>query len=88
MYLYEVPLNDYPIKSKYDTNMDWLKDQTSLIDFFGKISADPAVLEPQRQQVDGLIKESLWSIIQIIRKSSNYNEKIQWILSYENASKL
>jgi chromosome segregation ATPase len=36
---------------------DWTSDQWSLMSVLGKISADPAILEPQRQQVDALLSE-------------------------------
>jgi len=36
---------------------DWTQDQWSLMSVLGKISADPAILEPQRQQVEALLSE-------------------------------
>ena len=36
---------------------DWTSDQWSLMSVPGKISADPAILEPQRQQVGALLSE-------------------------------
>ena len=44
-------------QSKLSALSDWTQDQWSLMSVLGKISADPAILEPQRQQVEALLSE-------------------------------
>ena len=44
-------------QSKLTALSDWTQDQWSLMSVLGKISADPAILEPQRQQVEALLSE-------------------------------
>ena len=44
-------------QSRLTALSDWTNDQWSLMSVLGKISADPAILEPQRQQVEALLSE-------------------------------